>query len=363
MFFAVFIAIYGLLNYYVYSTIAPVVGNYSPTVEWAFAVLFLSVFAGKVLESRGPLRAALPLIRIGYGWLGFVGIAASLALVVDFLQLLIPTLDNRQAGVLVLFLSLAAAAWGSISARRPRIKTIELKSPKLEGSPGRPVIRIAQISDFHLGDGSSIGYTRLVVSKLQSLSPDIIVSTGDLFDGCLPLLGPHVSLLGNLDARLGKFAVCGNHDVYADVDQTLALTRRAGFTVLRNQAISLEDNLTIAGVEDPASPLKPDESILADEKVAQTYTLLLKHRPDIDPNSVGRFDLQLSGHTHGGQIFPFHFLVKLSYRAKVGLSEIGPRQYRYLSRGVGSWGPQMRLFAPPEITLFILRGETRSGEQ
>jgi predicted MPP superfamily phosphohydrolase len=114
--------------------------------------------------------------------------------------------------------------------------------------------------------------------------------------------------------------------------------------------------LTIAGVDDPAGrwmgvPVHTDEKALLSALPRERFTLLLKHQPVVDRNSLGLFDLQLSGHTHGGQIFPFGLLVRMVYRMRNGLTSLTPNGHQYVSRGTGTWGPPLRVLAPPEITL------------
>lgn len=351
MFFIIFAAIYASLNVYLYTGLHDAVGRHTLLGALLIAFLFASIFLGKWLEAKAPSRIALPVVRIGYTWFGVCCILATLSLVGDALQLFAPLTDAAIFYTAICVGGLASLA-GAYRARRPVLRTIELQSSKLNYTRERP-LRVVQISDLHLGDGSSLHRARRLVDRLLAARPDVVVSTGDLFDSFLETLQPYVAELQRIEAPLGKYAICGNHEVYAGLDRAMALTRDSGFTPLRNERVSL-DGLEIVGVEDPASPRQADEAVLLDSVDRSRFTLLLKHRPEIHAPSLERFDLQLSGHTHGGQIFPFHLFVKLAYRAKVGLSEIAPKRYLYLSRGTGSWGPQIRLFAPPEITLLLL---------
>ncbi|MDQ8182475.1 metallophosphoesterase [Pelagicoccus sp. SDUM812005] len=353
MFFVLVSLILGLLNYYLFRTAAHAFPSLAVFFATSVALLYLSLFAAVLLEKRGKLALSLPFSWIGYTWLGMSGIAFTLTAPSDLAQVLgVPFSDRAQ------FIGIAAATsvlslWAAFEARRFRVNRIELRSPKLKGL-GKP-LRIAQISDLHLGDSSSLKRTKKVVQTINLHEPHLVVSTGDLFDGYLELMAPFVDCLRELEAPLGKFAVSGNHEVYAGLDEAMSLTELAGFSPLRNRSQSVNEFLTVAGVEDPASPLKPDEAAALDTLSQMPFHLLLKHRPDFDPKSKGKFDLQLSGHTHGGQIAPFLFLTKLAYKAKLGLSELAPKQFLYLSRGTGSWGPQLRLLAPPEITIFELK--------
>ncbi|MDQ8199324.1 metallophosphoesterase [Pelagicoccus enzymogenes] len=352
MFFVLVPLILGLINYYLFRTAA----NAFPALAVFFAtsltLLFLSLFVAIYLERRKRLALSLPFSWIGYSWLGISGIAFSLTCLSDLGQLIGLGYSDRSQFLGIAILTVSLSAWAAYEARRVRVKRVTLRSPKLKGL--RKPIRIAQISDLHLGDSSSLKRTRKIVKSINLHEPHLVVSTGDLFDGYLELMAPFVDSLRELQAPLGKFAISGNHEVYAGLEEAMSLTELAGFSLLRNRSQAVNEYLTVAGVEDPASPQRPDEKAALNTLSQIPFHLLLKHRPDFDAESVGKFDLQLSGHTHGGQIAPFHLLTKIAYKAKPGLSELAPDQFLYLSRGTGSWGPQLRLFAPPEITVIEL---------
>ncbi len=349
----VFVAIFGLINFYLLRFTVAAYPDFGWAATAVFAALFLSLFAAIFLERKRVYGASAILSWIGYSWLGISGMALLYAAVFDLLQLFLPELGDRLAFHCVAGLTLASTLYGFLSASRVSVKRVEISSPKIEAA-ARP-ITLVQISDLHLGDSSILGRTRRVVETVRRLEPDIVVSTGDLFDGFLSLMGPYVEELKRLEAPQGKFAISGNHEVYAGLEEAMDLTKAAGFRVLRQESLNTVGNLTFVGLEDPASPKAADESALLSAVDGLRFAILLKHRPEIAPESIGRFDLQLSGHTHGGQIFPFHLLTKLVYKARPGLTELTPGRYLYLSRGTGAWGPQMRFLAPPEITLITLR--------
>jgi predicted MPP superfamily phosphohydrolase len=155
------------------------------------------------------------------------------------------------------------------------------------------------------------------------------------------------------------FAVTGNHEFYAGLPQALSFTEQAGFRLLRNEAISLDNALTLAGVDDPAALHGVERKGVPEHDLLQgvsrgRFTVLLKHRPVMDTTSLGLFDLQLSGHVHKGQIFPFNLLTHLFYPVKMGFSTYANGSSLYVSRGTGTWGPPIRFLAPPEITVITL---------
>ena len=151
----------------------------------------------------------------------------------------------------------------------------------------------------------------------------------------------------------------GNHELYAGLDQAISFTERAGFRVLQNEGSTAGGLINVVGVDDPAI-LRVTHSWLAPEKTllskvsSDKFTLLLKHRPAVDQESLGLFDLQLSGHVHKGQIFPFNLLTYLFYPVRTGFALYPQNSALYVSRGTGTWGPPIRFLAPPEITVIEL---------
>ncbi|HET6923623.1 MAG TPA: metallophosphoesterase, partial [Anaeromyxobacteraceae bacterium] len=199
--------------------------------------------------------------------------------------------------------------------------------------------------------------------------PDLVAITGDLVDGGVPELGAAVAELSRLRSRWGTFFVTGNHEYYSGVEPWLAELRRLGVTVLRNQRVSVGDrdpggaSLDLAGIDDWRSRgLAPGHGpdlarALAGRDPARSL-VLLAHQPHGVPEATrAGVELQLSGHTHGGQIFPFSLLVGLAYRYVKGLyrhEEGGAAGQVYVNRGTGYWGPPMRLLNAPEITRIVL---------
>ena len=182
------------------------------------------------------------------------------------------------------------------------------------------------------------------------------MSTGDLVDGQLDGVAELADILRGIPAPRGKFAVLGNHEYYAGIDRAIAFTRKAGFTLLRDESATIDDAVRIAGVDDPAGARfgrtggAAEAAVLGDRPDGR-FTVLLKHRPQLDPATGGKFDLQLSGHTHHGQIFPFRLLTRLAFPLLAGDHPVPGGGILHVSRGTGTWGPPMRFLAPPEITI------------
>lgn len=335
-------------------------------VAWALLMTFLPFLLWQ-LERGGWHRPVVAGAWIGYLWMGLVflffwvalgldlfGGAVKMAGVLLHLDLSSYLPSPRHAFLLAVALSLGLAGYGFVAALRQRVERIALSSPKLPAENG--ALRIVQISDVHLG--AIIGARRLrrILEKVRELEPDILVSTGDLVDGQADHLNGLTSLFEMIRPRFGKFAVTGNHEFYVGHKRSLDFMRRCGFTVLSGETQAPAPNVTIAGVDDPAGrwmgvSTQVDEPTLLAAHPREQFTILLKHQPVVDPRAVELFDLQLSGHVHQGQIFPFGLLVRLVYPMRTGLTQLASQKWLYISRGTGTWGPPMRVFAPPEITL------------
>ncbi|MEF9427316.1 MAG: hypothetical protein L0956_09160 [Candidatus Mariimomonas ferrooxydans] len=166
-------------------------------------------------------------------------------------------------------------------------------------------------------------------------------------------------LFNKINLKYGKFAVTGNHEFYAGIDNSLDFTKRAGFKVIRGEGLTVSGLINIAGVDDPAGKNYNLFKDVSEKKLLsglprEKFTLLLKHRPTTDKSSSGLFDLQLSGHTHKGQIFPFSFITRLYYPVHTGSSKLTDNSFLYVSRGSGTWGPPIRFLSPPEVTVIEL---------
>jgi len=245
------------------------------------------------------------------------------------------------------------------SAWQIRVDRVVLTTTKLP--PELEKFTIAQISDVHLGP--MVGERRLsrIIRLLTRIKPDLVVATGDLVDAQMDRLNNLAAMLTTLDPPLGKFAIPGNHEFYAGIRQSERFLRAAGFKLLRNEDFKLNGFINIVGVDDPAGKRRYPESSLVgrEEKIlladSKGFTLLLKHRPTVEIESLGQFDLQLSGHTHGGQIFPFNLITRIFYPKQRGLYRLDKGSVLYVSRGTGTWGPPMRFLSPPEVTLIELQ--------
>jgi predicted MPP superfamily phosphohydrolase len=260
--------------------------------------------------------------------------------------------------VATLALTGVAMAWALVEANCIRLKTVEIEVPHL-AADARP-IRIAQLTDTHLGMFMGEGRLERTLACVREAAPDVIVSTGDFTDSPARHYPNLIAMLAAIDAPLGKFAVTGNHEFFVGLEAAAEFHAQAGFRLLRGESVVLDGRLRLCGVDDPAGlrrgvPCYLDEDPVLPPSRDAVPTVFLKHQPRINEKALDRFDVQLSGHTHGGQIFPWHFLTRLQYEYYQGLYNLAGDSRLYVSRGAGTWGPPLRLFAPPEVTLIILK--------
>ncbi len=304
-----------------------------------------------------------------YVWMAMLLWFCSVAILVDIWNLLLrgiarlfpaaslaivpPRLMFKVAAAVIVL----AMGWGILEARAIRVREVRITSPHLPLA-GRPV-RLVQISDLHLDIYRGESTLRRVLALVAKLKPDILVSTGDLVDSSFRQIGSLSQQLRAVQAPMGKYAVLGNHEYFAGLDSSLAFHDAAGFRVLRGESVMPSSFLILGGVDDPVGqylrrPCFVDESDLFPTSARGAFAILLKHQPRLEEKSINHFDLQLSGHTHGGQVFPFHFVIWAIYKYAPGMHRVSDRSLIYVSRGAGVWGPPFRLFAPPEITLILL---------
>ncbi|TLN19158.1 metallophosphoesterase, partial [bacterium] len=295
---------------------------------------------------------------VGYSWMGFVFLLFSLSLCLLAVELSLAAASRLSGGNFIasfytpkvsgaiIAVALIAALYGLLDARQIRTERVTLKSSKLP--PNVEKIRVAQISDAHLGLILRAGFLKKVAAIIEENSPDILVATGDIVDAQLNHLDGLSEIFSAIKPPLGKYAVLGNHESYAGLGNSLDFLDKSGFRLLRDESVTSGGAVNIAGVDD--SHKNADEKALSSAQPS-LYTIFLKHKPLVDPKAAAIFDLQLSGHAHRGQIFPFNLLSGLNFPMQNGLYRLEGGASLYASRGTGTWGPPMRVFSPPEVTI------------
>lgn len=366
-----FLAIYSAMHALVFWGFHPLLSGHPalPTLTgiWMGAMIFAPV-ACRLLDHYGHMISARAVAWVGYSWMGLLFLAFSLFFLLGLWELLIGLLarlsPELQAGslygavtsLLVLVTVLAAGLYGLFEATALRVERVALESGKLPAHVER--LRIVQVSDLHLGLLHRDEALAPIAARISELEPDLLVATGDVVDAQISHLDELSTMWRRINPPLGKYAVVGNHEVYAGLDQSLAFLKSSGFIVLRNEGVTLRDTLTLVGVDDPAAGTPKDEASLLKSVNGDLLAILLKHRPVPVEDSERLFDLQLSGHAHRGQIFPFNFLTGLAYPMQDGLYRLSGGSYLYTSRGTGTWGPPMRILSPPELTVFEIARKT-----
>ncbi len=342
----------------------------APQLPWPAGVAFLLLLGlNAVLVPAGFASRRLPDREAAdrWTWVGMLALGLfSMLVVLTLLRdaVLLAALPLPHAGLAqatapaVPMLALAAIAWGLFQARRTaRVREVDVP---IAGLPAAlQGFTIVQISDVHVGPTVKRPYVQAIVDAVNGLGADVVAVTGDLVDGRVDDLRAEVQPLAGLRARHGSFFVAGNHEYYSGVDEWLAHLRTLGLRVLMNEHVAIEHDgahLVLAGVSDWSAhhfieAHRSDPSAaLAGAPPGAAVRILLAHQPRSAPAAAeAGFDLQLSGHTHGGQFWPWNLFVPLQQPFTAGLHRL-QRLWVYTSRGTGYWGPPLRLGAPSEIT-------------
>lgn len=379
LFLLIFFVIYGSMHTYAFWR-AKAGLDFGLKVGIALGLfMVLMIFAPIIVrlsEKAGLELFARFLSYAGYSWLGLLFLFISFAGAIDVYRSMIYlsgtilkkdlsfiSLSPQLTFYIPLVISIVISLVGYFEALNIRTETITMKTTKLPEHIDR--LTIAQISDVHIG--LIVREERLgrILEAVKKAEPDILVSTGDLVDGQIDNLEGLATLLQKIKPRYGKYAITGNHEYYAGLEQALNFTQKAGFTLLRGKGITVNGIINIAGVDD-IQGIQFNEYISVSEKELleslpqDKYMLLLKHRPKVNEQSLGLFDLQLSGHTHKGQIFPFSIATWLYYPVHAGCLTPVDGCHLYVSRGSGTWGPPIRFLAPPEVTVIEIVREKDS---
>jgi hypothetical protein len=371
--FIVFVfAVYGSVHVYAFlkARNALQFGTLAGVVIAVFMLLMIfALFLVRALEDHDYEITAQVLAYVTYFWMAALFLFFCSSLIFDIYALL-----TRIAGWLTrsdisaylptarlvffscLGISLVINVYGYFEAKDIRLERVRIETTKLPYGIDR--LTIAQISDVHLGLVNRGERFRPMLNAVKDAKPDIFVVTGDLVDAQINHLTGLAEMLGEIKAKYGKYAIMGNHEYYAGPEKSLAFIRAAGLTMLRDEAV-MDGPITIVGVDDRTAAQLNVRHPSAEKELLKglsrdKFILFLKHQPRIDPNTIGLFDLQLSGHTHKGQIFPFTLLTRLMFPLDAGNHELGKGSLLHVSRGTGTWGPPIRFLSPPEVTVIEL---------
>ena len=370
IFFSIFILVYGFINYYIFFRGLHAIPAGSPirTVYMvAFWVVSLSFIAGRFLERVEITPFSTAFVWVGSFWFAAFAYFTLAALFIDFLRLVhyvVPFFPAfvtanlaRTKGVLAIGVSavvVVALVAGYFNAKNPRIKTLEIHIPKSADS--LRTLSVAVASDIHLGTIIGNGRLNTIVDSINSLHADLVLLPGDIVDEDLaPVIKQNLGeTLRTIKAKYGVFAVTGNHEYIGGVEEAYKYLMDHGIRVLRDEVVTIDGGITLVGREDRSigsfsgKKRKSLRELMAN--VDKRFPVILMDHQPIGLNEAveAGADLQLSGHTHHGQIWPFGYITEAIYEVSWGYKKKGETQF-YVSSGVGTWGPPVRLGNTPEI--------------
>jgi predicted MPP superfamily phosphohydrolase len=373
IFLTVVLGITGGLHYYLWARLVrdPALPSpWSTIATLTLATLAILMPLGMMFTRFAPRAVSSPISWVVFTWMGAAFFLVVLLAPADLVRAVWSWTQGgamdpakrqflaRAVGATVGFGAFGIAGTALFSALRPvAVKRVDVSLPKLPESMNG--FSIVQLTDIHVGPTIGKEFVDDMVARANALDPDVIAITGDLVDGSVSELGHLTEGLRRLRARHGVYFVTGNHEYYSGVDEWIEYLRSLGIRVLRNERVAIggegSEGFDLAGVDDYHAHQFGNGHGMTFDRITQgrdtsRALVLLAHQPKaIEQGEPHGVDLQLSGHTHGGQMYPFNYLVKLQQPYVAGLYR-HERAQVYVSRGTGYWGPPMRLAAPAEIT-------------
>jgi uncharacterized protein len=379
-FIAIALSVVGVLHWYVWTRLvadpalpAGLRRALSGTMLVLFACIPLAFYSARASDLHMRRLGTLP----GYIWLGVLFLLFSAVASIDVVRTIgallerlaadVPPSDPERRVTMARLFASAVALFGagaSVAALRSGLGPVVVKEVRVQLDRLPQSLHgttIVQITDLHVGPTVGRQFVSDIVRRVNALAPDVIAITGDLVDGSVRSLAEQVAPLAALKARYGSYFVTGNHEYYSGVESWCREIARLGIRVLRNERVAIEGengaSFDLAGVDDHSADRFGGASNVGkavEGRDSSRELVLLAHQPravfEASKHGVG---LQLSGHTHGGQIWPWKYFVYLQQPVVAGLARIG-RTLVYVSCGTGYWGPPMRLAAPAEITRIVL---------
>lgn len=371
-----FLLTFLFMHLYVYLRFFHIVlRNKRDKIFWAFFIFagFLSPFLWRYGDAHWGERITYYITFGSLLWMGFLLYFLLALLIVDLYKVFVflskklfhinplPTPSPKSLVLLVLLPSLSLSAYSYYETLNLKVERIKIYTDKVPKN-----IKILHISDLHLGPVMGMDKVKLVLDVYEREKPQMVVSTGDLVDGNMKNKLYLAKALAKMDPPLGKYAVLGNHEYYRGINQALDFTQKAGFRPLRGEVVYIQEyNLSLVGIEDDdcrffGSCLGSisDKEVLRRAKVG-SFVIYLKHKPRLEKGAEELFDLMLSGHTHGGVYHPIgRFILTRLFIGDRGLHKLGS-SYVYISKGVGTGGPPMRLLSPPDVAVIELVSRPR----
>ena len=378
IFFSIVLTVYGLINYYIFVRglqAFPEGSTLRKIYLVSFLILSLAYIAGRLSERYLPPWAGSSMIWVGSYWLAAMAYFLMIVAMFDILRLInhfLPFYPNfitaqyvmaKQwiAGIAIVVVGIVIAL-GSVNALNPKIRTIELTLPKKQAV--LPSLNIVMASDIHLGTMVCQGRLTRIVDTINSLNPDVILLPGDVIDEDLaPVIRQNLGeTLKKLKARFGIYAVTGNHEYIGGVEPAVKYLEVHGIRLLRDSAVTIGGSVCVVGREDISGNRARGKKRKTLQEILETTAgtlpvILMDHQPfHLEEAEQAGVDLQISGHTHNGQMWPFNYITRKVYELDWGYLKKGNTHY-YVSCGVGTWGPPVRIGNTPEIVDIRLRFE------
>ena len=329
-----------------------------------FGLLWLLPKGFRTRKRKGEWAVLLPWLAMGFfSWLLVLTVARDLTVAMLAFVLSPEAQDAwiRLSALGILALTPAITVVGFFMARRVA-PVVDVAIPVADLPKELEGFTIAQISDMHVGPTIKRNFVEKIVDRVNQLGADMVAITGDLVDGSVRELAHHTEPLARLESRHGTYFVTGNHEYYSGAPAWIRELERLGTHVLLNEHVVIDHDgaaLTVAGVTDYSAQYfdpsqRSDPQAAAEGAPAGSTKILLAHQPrSAHGAAAAGYQLQLSGHTHGGQFWPWNLFVRLQQPFTAGLERVG-EMWIYISRGTGYWGPPMRFGIPSEITLIRL---------
>jgi predicted MPP superfamily phosphohydrolase len=338
-------------------------------IFWAGTVLCLplslSIIYGYLVPETWPAWAIRSVWQTTYFWVGFTFYLFSVQLAALLLEISARIIFPRKYAAIKKGLGIVAVpaalfilcAGYFLASLPPQITRYTIESPKID-SP----LKIALVADNHLGIQTRLTETERLAAALRDEEPDLCLFAGDIFNDHPGFLDPHLDILASLDFPSGKYAILGNHEIYFGKDQAVRKIKGMNIKLIQNSVFSVPGTgIQIAGVDDPAGNREKEGIFLRNlenalrDAAQDRFTILITHRPEgMEAAAELGADLQVSGHTHYGQIFPFNFLVRIAYPHIYGRYREGGMTL-IVTRGLGTWGPSARFPFPGEIVIINIR--------
>jgi len=362
IFMSIFATVFALLNFYIVKRFISKLDlsiKIKSFIKWFLFVNYLGII-GYLYTRYNPEIPSILYFLFSIP-IGIVFLLFCTAIIYDLSRVSLnkmPLLEDRRKffkntldiGSLAIGFMLSAKA--IYEARVIKIEDVNIKIKNLNKK-----YKIAQLSDVHIGGLVDKNYIKEVVNKVNKLKPDLVVITGDLIDIKVSKAKEALIQLQNLDSKYGTYFIVGNHEYFHDIKEIIEIMKALDINVLENENVYIGEKnkgFNLAGVYDVfgyrVDRYKPDIKKALDKKQENSPTILLAHQPRFIQEVKSGVDLMLSGHTHGGQLYPFRILVKIVQPYIEGLHKHNEDLQIYVNRGTGFWGPPMRLGSAPEIT-------------